>query len=115
MERVTEMPIDPSDPELLRDREWLQSSSLAPLFPELRKGIWHTTSIPGLLGIWRDGQVSPNEGQFPYTYPQTSTSFGLLNGLVSLFDFGSRPEEECVTQCYKWLVFFECHQPLTEH
>jgi len=59
--------------------------------PNLRFGLWRSTTWPGALGIVSKGGIQPssNEHQGRWTYPQTRTSLALRLGAVALFDFES--------------------------
>lgn len=91
-------------------RKWLQECGLADLFPSLRVGLLHTTSLAACLGILEGGSIFPNTGQFPPTYPQSENSYAWFKGCVSLFDFETPSEEDCLEEAVKWLQFF-CARP----
>lgn len=56
------------------------------------EALWHRTTVAGLEGIHRDGQITPNTGQFVSEYGQARVSYSRHLGGVSLLDFDS----ECV-------------------
>ena len=88
--------IPDDDPDFIENVNQFEKSFIAPLFPELRIGLWHTTSLQGYLGIQLSGFIEPNNGNRPFTYPQTENSYGFCKGYICLFDFGAASENECV-------------------
>jgi hypothetical protein len=68
------------------DIKSFRDSPVYPLMPRLKKGLLHCTSIEGYKGIHQDGNIRPNTGQFPYSYPQSASYYG-SNGYICLFDF----------------------------
>jgi hypothetical protein len=90
-----------------------RESSVYSLFPELRKGILHRTSIGGYKGIGESGFIEPNKGQLPYSYPQSKFYYGPSMGYVCLFDFESADEKDCILIHHTWAQFFSDHKPAT--
>lgn len=99
--------------ELEECRISLQNSGLDCLFLVLRQGIYHLTGVRGYRGIRQDGLIKSNDGSFPNTYPQSVNGYGRRRGYVSLFDFESPTEEQCLLQHWKWEGFFTKHKPAT--
>lgn len=93
--------------------ESFRRSSVYPLFPLLRTGIFHRTGLEGYRGIRRLGHILPNEGQFPHSYPQSKFYYGPSKGYVCLFDFESAAEEDCIAVHRTWAQFFSDHRPAT--
>jgi hypothetical protein len=88
-------------------------SFIIPLFPLLRQGIYHRTSIESYRGIRKDGYIIPNDGRFSFTYPQSEHSYAFANGFVSLFDFESVTIEHCILIQSTWMDFFVDFTPAT--
>lgn len=78
------------------------------LFKVLKNGIHHITSIEGYRGIIRDGYIIPNDRSFPFTFPQTESSYALYKGYISLFDFQTPSIRNVILEYDKWIVFFVC-------
>ena len=98
----------------LRDSiDLLRYSGLDDLLRVLRRGVYHLTSVQGYRGIRRSGEIQPNEGSFPYTYPQSATSYARLQGYVSLFDFETPTISQCLLTRPLWDGFFIKHKPAT--
>ena len=95
------------------DLDLFRRSNVFPLFPLLRTGIFHRTSIDGYKGIRDSGFISANQGQFPYRYPQSEDYYGRSMGYVCLFDFESATEEQCIRIHHNWTQFFADHEPAT--
>lgn len=93
--------------------ESFRQSGLMNLFPLLRSGILHRTGIQGYRGIQREGHIIANQGQYPYSYPQSRTYFAHSKGYISLFDFESAEEEDCISIHHTWGHFFCDHKPVT--
>lgn len=93
--------------------ESFRQSSVYPLFPLLRTGIFHRTSIEGYKGIRRLGHILPNKGEFPYRYPQSKFYYGPSKDYVCLFDFESAAEKDCIAIHHTWGHFFSDHRPAT--
>lgn len=100
---------------LLNEHDWesFRQSGVYELFPVLRSGILHRTSIRGYRGIKESGFILPNQGQFPYSYPQSKVYYGPTKGYVCLFDFESASEEECILIHHTWGGFFSKYKPVT--
>ena len=90
-----------------------RESGVFKLFPKLRKGLLHRTSIEGYRGIRQAGYIFPNQGQFPYSYPQSKFYYSHSKGYVCLFDFESAEEEDCIAIHLTWGHFFSDHKPAT--
>lgn len=105
--------INSNDPEFQRDLASFRESWIGELFPRLRGRLWHNTSLQALREIRSTGAIEPNRGQFPFTFPQTGNSYGFAKGYVSLFDFVTPTEEECIHFYMKWAGFFSHHKPYT--
>ena len=91
--------------------ETLGHSPIASVFPLLRQGLYHVTSQTGLQGIQHDGFIRSNDGRFESTYEQSDRSYGRYRGFISLFDFETPSERECIKSIYEWESFFFRHQP----
>jgi len=103
------------DFEGLREDEiesW-QHSGLSKIYPLLRGGLFHRTSIEGYRGIRRSGQISPNRGQFPFTYPQSQAYYCFSKRYVCLFDFRSISDQKCISIQHIWGQFFFDQKPFT--
>src|ERR1051326_345301 len=93
--------------------ESFRQSSVFPIFPILRNGIFHRTGIEGYRGIRKTGYIFANKGEYPYSYPQSKVYFGPTMGYVCLFDFESATEEEIICINHTWEQFFSDHDPVT--
>jgi hypothetical protein len=93
--------------------ESFRESGVYEVFPLLRRGLLHRTSIKGYWGIKESGFILPNRGQFSYSYPQSKSYYGPTRGYVCLFDFESASEEECILVHDTWGGFFSDHKPAT--
>lgn len=100
---------------LLDEDDWesFRQSGVCEIFPLLCNGILHRTSIQGYRGIKESGFIMPNQGQFPYSYPQSKFYYGPTKGYVCLFDFESVSEEKCIYIHHTWGGFFSDHKPVT--
>jgi hypothetical protein len=94
-------------PGAARDRERLRTGPLAPVLEDLRRGLWHTTTLKGYAGIRASGAIEPNRGQFPFNFIDTPTSYAFFKGYVSLFDFASATEDQCAMHYPAWAQYFE--------
>jgi hypothetical protein len=90
-----------------------QQSEISKIYPLLRGGLFHRTSIEGYRGIRSSGQIFPNRGQFPFTYPQSKHYLAFSKGYVSLFDFGSIRDQDCISIHHTWGQFFFDQKPIT--
>ncbi len=88
-------------------------STISKIYPLLKGGIFHRTSIEGYRGIKNSGKISPNVGQFRYTYPQSEFYFAFYRGYVSLFDFTSVRDRDCISIHHTWGGFFFDQKPIT--
>jgi hypothetical protein len=86
------------------DIKSFRDSPIYPLMPRLKKGLLHCTSIEGYKGIRQDGNIRPNTGQFPYSYPQSASYYG-SNGYICLFDFEFVQEKDYRKNYYFWEDF----------
>ena len=84
---------------------------MPPILPALRKGLIHCTSLSALASIFRIGKILPNDGSFPFTYPQSQNSYASHNRAVSLFDFETPSVAELLDEKWKWGSFFFVHKP----
>lgn len=91
---------------------WMHSET-AQLFPRLRGGVFHSTSVTGYKGIRDSGYIIPNTGQFPCKYPQTPNYYGYSKGYISLFDFGLVSDQQCIQIHHTWGQFFFDRKPVT--
>lgn len=89
------------------------SVSLPEWFSILRKDICHRTGLEGLKNIMDTGGIRPNDGTFPDTYPQSKQSYARVHHYVSLFDFKTQTDDECLSQIHNWYRFFFDRQPVT--
>lgn len=92
--------------------EWLCTGSVAPLFPLLRQGLYHATSVEGYRGISREGFIRPWNGSFRAAYPKMN-SHARYHGWISLFDFQTPTEEQCFQVREQWGEFFVKEKPVT--
>lgn len=68
------------------------------ILPILRGNVFHLTNRSGLKGITKDGLIRHNKnGEFHYTYPQSSHSYARARGHVSLFDLRTTSDDELET------------------
>lgn len=104
-----------TDRERQANRDDFMSSDLGDVWPVLRTGIWHTTSVLALRSIRRDGFIHANEDlKHPASWPGSSErSYGRTRGMVCLFDFASASEDDCFAQSATWRGFFARHDPVT--
>lgn len=93
------------DPDLEHIEESRQN--LSPIFPILRGhgSLWHRTSVCNLKSILESGAILPNDGRFPYTYPQSRSCYSFHLGAISIFDFDTRSEIEIYRHAWKWASF----------
>jgi len=82
-------------------------------FSIVRREVCHRCSVEGLRNILETGAIRPNDGSFPDTYPQSQDSYARANHYVSLFDFATQTEQECVQQMHYWYRFFFDQKPVT--
>lgn len=90
-----------------------KNSSVSKIYPFLRDGLFHRTSIDGYQGIKRSRKILSNSGLFPYTYPQSKYSFGSSKSYISLFDFSSAQFREIISIHHTWGGFFFDQDPVT--
>jgi len=90
-----------------------QRGGLSKIYPLLRGGLFHRTSIEGYRGIRRSGQISPNRGQFPFTYALSEHCYGFSKDYVCLFDFGSVSDLKVISIQHIWGQFFFDQKPFT--
>lgn len=85
------------------------------LFHELATGLCHCTSLKGYRDIISDGFIRPNEGAFPYSFPQSQNSCCRKLDSVSLFDFETAPTEQIFDSLVhaNWSPFVFAHRPVT--
>ena len=81
--------------------------------PLLRKGVFHRTGIEGYKGIRQTGNILPNKGNFPFSYPQSEKYYGYSMGYICLFDFEAAREEDYRGNYHLWADFFYDHKPKT--
>lgn len=86
-----------------------------PLFRELATGLCHCTSVKGYQGIIDTGNILPNDGTFPFSFPQTANSCCQHLDSISLFDFETPPSESVFdhTAYSNWSPFINLHPPVT--
>jgi hypothetical protein len=91
---------------MIKDADLPTGASLEflPLWARLRGHghLWHGTSPESLDAILRDGQITPNIGQFPSTFPQSKVSYSRHMCAISLFDFDTENESLIFDQEFKW-------------
>lgn len=73
--------------------------SLGNLWPKLRPGLWHTTTLARFSAILDDGEIKPDGGEQGNVY---QGSFAKSAGAVSLFDFASASEEDALGTFKRW-------------
>ena len=66
---------------------------------------WHRTSVAALPSIVGTGELRPNSGSFPYSYPQSKVSYASALKAVALFDFETASEEAISDRSYAWEAF----------
>jgi hypothetical protein len=65
------------------------------LLPILHGTVFHVTNRTGFDGIIRDGLVRHNhEGNFPYSFPQSTRSYAKARSYVSLFDLRTVSDDQ---------------------
>jgi hypothetical protein len=89
------------------------SAKLPGWFSKVKNKLCYRTGEQALKNIFDTGAILPNDGSFPYTYPQSKVSFARIHNLVSLFDFSRQTEDECTKQIHNWYRFFFDHSPVT--
>jgi hypothetical protein len=89
------------------------ASTVYPLMPRLRKGLFHRTHLNGFKGIRNCGRILPNDGSLPVSYPQSSIYYGFSRGYVCLFDFESAREKDYCANHQMWAHFFHDGKPIT--
>lgn len=84
------------------------------IFPLLRVGFYHFTSLDGLRNILTRGAIVPNDGDLPNTSSVSPVSYGRRRGYISLFDFETPTEAECMKHCWgKWSSILTAHDPVS--
>jgi hypothetical protein len=86
---------------------------LAHIMPILQNNVWHRTSHSGAIGIYQDGFIRPNLGEFSFTYPQSEYYYGGRNGYVCLFDFETANEDDYCDNVDVWAPFLTDQEPVT--
>ena len=84
------------------------SETTAHRFLNLLQGtndFWHRTSVSSLKAIIESGFIFPNNGAFPFSYPQSKNSLARKIESVSLFDFDTKSKVEILEQSWKWQQF----------
>jgi hypothetical protein len=79
----------------------------------LRDGVFHRTHVEGYRGIRKCGQILPNDGTLPLSYPQSNVYYGYSKGYICLFDFESAREEDYRANHHMWAQFFYDGKPVT--
>ena len=65
------------------------------LLPILRGKVFHVTNRSGLIGITKDALIRSNKnGEFPFTFPQSTRSYARARGYVSLFDLRAISDDQ---------------------
>lgn len=90
-----------------------KNSTISKIYPFLKDGLFHRTSIDGYQGIKRSRKILSNSGRFPYTYPQSKHSFGSSKSYISLFDFSSAQYRDIISIHHTWGGFFFDQDPVT--
>ena len=90
-----------------------RESTISKIYPKLRGGLFHRTNIEGYRGIRKSGKILANQGQFPFSYPQSKTYLAFSRGHISLFDFGSVRDRDCISIHHTWGQFFFDQKPIT--
>ncbi|MCD4791134.1 MAG: hypothetical protein K8R37_14155 [Bacteroidales bacterium] len=90
-----------------------RKSTIYPLMTQLIKGVLHRTSIDGYKGIRQTGNILPNKGNFPFSYPQSISYYGFSMGYICLFDFESARDDDYRGNHHIWADFFYDHKPIT--
>lgn len=88
-------------------------STISKIYPKLRGGLFHRTNISGYRGIKKSGNILPNRGLFPFSYPQSETYFAFSRGYISLFDFELASDRDCISIHHTWDHFFFDGKPIT--
>lgn len=90
-----------------------KDSAASRLYPILKGGLYHRTSVKNYFGIKQDGYIYPNTGQYDCTYPQSKVYYGYSKGFISLFDFANATLKECIIMHHAWNQFFFDQDPVT--
>ena len=91
---------------------WWPDSIGRQILPHVRNSLIHATSPRGLRGILKDGYIKINQGQFPYSFPQTPHYFGGHIGGISVFDFDQAADDEIILTHDVWQGFlFDSEEP----
>lgn len=90
-------------------------TKLSSILPVLRghRAVWHRTSLKDLDAILKHGAIEPNDGRFPFSYPQSEKCYARRIGAVSLFDFDSQSLREIILQAHHWAAFLRDKGDLT--
>lgn len=65
------------------------------LLPDLKGQVFHVTSESSFIKIFETGAIEPNtNGRFPYTFGQSTNSYGSKRGYVCLFDLRAVPDDK---------------------
>lgn len=95
------------------EQESWKNSTVSKIYPFLKGGLFHRTSIEGYRGIKKSGKILSNNGQFPYTYPQSRFYFASSKSYISLFDFSSVRYQDLISIHHTWGGFFFDQNPVT--
>jgi len=68
--------------EIVLKHDWRYAA-----YQKIQGRLFHRTTCLGLRGIVRSGEIRPNDGSFPFSFPRSETSYGFRNAYISLFDF----------------------------
>jgi hypothetical protein len=74
------------------------------IYPIINNKVVHRCSKKSFCSIITDGFISPNLGQYEYTYPQSKINLGIIEGWICLFDFTALPHHIC-EQYNTWSPF----------
>lgn len=92
------------DQDILRD---LKKHILYPIFCKLMEGVYHSTTIDGFKGIYKDKKINPNIGnKYPVNHCQTKTNYGYKKKYISLLDLELARIGRCIENFSEWNYYF---------
>jgi hypothetical protein len=88
---------DTIEQEVILKRDWR-----FPAYERVKGRLFHRTTCLGLNGILSSGEIRPNIGSFPLSFPRSRVSYGFRNACISLFDFEDTSEAEQIQTFLIW-------------
>lgn len=79
----------------------------------LSSTICHITSPEGWKGILATGAISPNDGRFADSFPQSANSYARKKPAVALFDFARAEPQHMADHWWKCEPFLRRYSPAT--